>query len=863
MTRVAFSSLRIRLLLLVLLAVLPALGLMAYEGLEHRRQHAVEVQEEALRLARLVSAEQKRLIEAGHQLLIGLAQLPVVRNHDAPACSALFAGILKRFPPNTNLGAVKPNGDIFCSGIPLSGPVNIADREYFQRVLQTRDFTVSGYLIGRVSGKPILILTYPALDDSGAVRAVVFVGLDLAWLNRLAAEARLPEGSVMTVVDRDGKVLARHPDREKLVGQLAPEASVVKTVLAQGEGVAEASSLDGVPRLFGFTSLRGAEGTGYAYLWIGIPQDVAYAGPNRILARNLVGLGLVGVLAFVAAWVGADLFFLRRVNALVSAAKRVGAGDLGTRIALSRDRGELGQLARTFDEMAEALEMRAAEVERAEAEHRASEEALKKERDFISAVIDTSGALVVVLDREGRIVRFNRACELTTGYAFEEVRGKCFWDLFLLPEELESVKAVFEKLRSGQFPNTHENYWATRAGGRRLIAWSNTALLDSQGSVEYVIATGIDVTERKQAEENLRKSEAMARAFLESAGDGILIANRDGRIVLANAKIETMFGYKRDELLGQTVEMLLPERFRNVHVAHRAGYLSQPRIRPMGLGLDLAGRRKDGTEFPVEISLSFTETEDGIFVMAFLTDITERLVLQRAARQAEKLAALGTLSAGLAHELNNPIGIIASRIELMLMDAEAQRLPGEVREDLQVLHRNAQRVARIAQGLLSFARQSTGQRGPVDLNRVVEATLLLAERQIAREGIQISATLDRGLPPILGDANALEQVMLNLLTNSRDAMVGGGDIRIETGPSPERPGWVRLVVADTGPGISPEELPRIFDPFFTTKTEGTGLGLSVSYGIIRDHQGTVDVQSEPGKGTTFILRFPGLAGGIA
>jgi signal transduction histidine kinase len=208
------------------------------------------------------------------------------------------------------------------------------------------------------------------------------------------------------------------------------------------------------------------------------------------------------------------------------------------------------------------------------------------------------------------------------------------------------------------------------------------------------------------------------------------------------------------------------------------------------------------------------------------------------------------------HELNNPIGIISSRIELMLMELEGQNLPSQLREDLLVLERNAQRVARIARGLLSFARKSPGDRVPLDLNKVVDETLLLARKQMSQEGIQIQATLDRFLPPLLGDANALQQVVLNLITNSREAMPDGGTIAIETGPAPGRPGWVRLVVADNGPGIPPELVSKIFDPFYTTKAEGTGLGLSVSYGIIRDHRGLVDVQSEPGKGSTFILTFP-------
>jgi signal transduction histidine kinase len=249
------------------------------------------------------------------------------------------------------------------------------------------------------------------------------------------------------------------------------------------------------------------------------------------------------------------------------------------------------------------------------------------------------------------------------------------------------------------------------------------------------------------------------------------------------------------------------------------------------------------------------ETDEGVRVIAFVTDISERVAFQRAARQADKLAALGTLSAGIAHEINNPIGIITSRVEVMLLEADEAGLSAEMRKDLEVILRHARRVATITQGLLSFARQSSGMRKPVNLNQVAEEIVQLARKDMSRARVEVTLKLQESLPPIVADANAIGQVLLNLLTNARRAMPEGGEITIETSHLAAARA-VRLAVRDTGSGIPPEILPKIFDPFFTTKPDGTGLGLSISHGIVHDHHGSLDVRSEVGKGSTFTLTFP-------
>lgn len=261
MRRPSVSSLRVRLLLLVLLALIPARGLGIYTTWEMRRVARVEALQDAMRLARIASSAGERLVEGTHQILIALARLPEVRRRNASACSALFADLLKPYPHYSNLGAAKPNGDVFCSAVAYEGVANLGDRTYFQRAVERRDFAAGEYQIGRVTGKATINFGYPVLDGAGQIRAVVFAGLDLSWLNRLLAESRLPEHSTITVVDGAGQVLARYPGSEQWVGKFFPDAPFVRAAIyQQGEGTVEGAGLDGTPRLFAFTrSISGSK----------------------------------------------------------------------------------------------------------------------------------------------------------------------------------------------------------------------------------------------------------------------------------------------------------------------------------------------------------------------------------------------------------------------------------------------------------------------------------------------------------------------------------------------------------------------------------------------------------------------------
>jgi signal transduction histidine kinase len=358
------NNLRVRLILLVVLAALPATGLILYNALEQRRLARMGAQEDAVRLAGLVSTEAQQATAMTHQLLEALAQFPAILNRDAASCTSLLSNLKETRPFCRALAVADPNGEVFCSSERDHKPVNIGDREYFKRALKTHDLAISDFLVGRLSTMPSIAFAHPAFDSNGTVQAVVVASLDLSWLIKGASTARLPVGSVVNIIDSRGQVLARWPDAERWVGRTLPETEIAKQVLEKKEGVAEGFGMEGIPRLYGFQPILPDKKAGYVY--VGIPQDVAYGPANRILLVNLIGLAVVIVLGMMMSFFFAHVFILSGVTALVDATKKLASGDLSARtVGTIPRKGEIGQLAMAFDDMAESLQQREEEGKQA------------------------------------------------------------------------------------------------------------------------------------------------------------------------------------------------------------------------------------------------------------------------------------------------------------------------------------------------------------------------------------------------------------------------------------------------------------------------------------------------------------------
>jgi hypothetical protein len=483
----------------------------------------------------------------------------------------------------------------------------------------------------------------------------------------------------------------------------------------------------------------------------------------------------------------------------------------------------------------------------------------------VAPILDAVPDAVVVVDTIGTIRFLNRQAESLFGYGRGEVVDRPVE--VLVPAE---SRAQHPEFRDGYFAHpvfrpmgAGRELSALRADGTTFAAEISLGSLDLEEGT-FVSAAVRDISER-------RKAEVRFRGLLEAAPDAMLGVDVDGRIVMVNSQAEKLFSYTRDELLGQPVEILVPEAVRNLHPRHRTRYFASPTTRPMGVGLELAGRRRDGSEFPAEISLSALEGEEGRLVTAAVRDVTERKRIeiereQLQAHQSERLESLGHLAGGIAHDFNNLLALILSYGRFVAK--RVQDDPG-LSEDVGEILSAAERAANLTRQLLIFGRREVVRPEILELNEVVRSMEKLLRRTIG-EHIELQTDFAPNLPNLLADPGQLEQVIVNLALNARDAMPNGGVLRFRTDQITDREAddsggeapWIRLTVSDTGHGMTPEVRARVFEPFYSTKPkgEGTGLGLSTVYAIVNQAGGRIEVYSEEGRGTAFKIFLPGVAG---
>ncbi|KAA2237559.1 hybrid sensor histidine kinase/response regulator [Salinarimonas soli] len=485
--------------------------------------------------------------------------------------------------------------------------------------------------------------------------------------------------------------------------------------------------------------------------------------------------------------------------------------------------------------------------------------------DLLHAIIDLIPARVVFVDADHRYRYVNKAFLSFVRRPAEEILGRSVAQVFG-EEVYEAYRPLEPRLAAGEM--VWREGWVDYPGHGRRYIQEGLAPYRS-GEVSGILAFARDFTELKQSEEELARrldrlqaSEALNAAVVNSALDCVIVIDEEGCVLEFNPAAEATFGVTRDAVMGKPIgDIIVPPALRRRHAEGFKRYLATGQGSVIGRRIEVEGMRADGSVFPVELAITEVRLPERRFFTAYLRDLTPareaaaEIEAQRTRlHQMEKLSAMGSLLAGVAHELNNPLAILIAQATLLQDKAPTD----DVRRRAERIHAAAGRAGRIVKSFVGMARQKPPQREPVDLNEIVEAAAEMTAYGRRSAGIGIERALSPGLPVVSADKDLLGQVAANLLLNATQVLLEQeGERRIFVRTHMEA-GAVVITVADNGPGVPPEIRARIFEPYFTTKPvgAGTGIGLSISRGIVESHGGRIEVGDRPGGGAQFRVVLP-------
>jgi PAS domain S-box-containing protein len=740
------------LIIIVLLATLPAMAVNFYTGIESREHAQRDANDKALNLARSLTAMQKSVTNEARVLLTTLERMPAVKNFDRQVCDQRFTSLLKDHPELSNIFLTDRNGIVVASGLPPFLGVDLSDRQYFKDVAATHAFSVGAFNIGRASGLPIQVFAIPILVGDGRFLGLLGASFKLGIYPDFLGKLQLPPEVRTGFFDRDSLRMLAYPDSAAYpLGQALPASlwEMVTTAVAD-EGTFSGTRQTGEASLIAYSRLRLTAGSPpYLTIMIAIPWNEAFREANALFARNMALLALAAILALVIARMVGRAAVLKGLGSLMAATGRLGAGDLTARSAVTEGSREVRQLGATFNDMAEALQTHQTELQH-------TTDALNKTRNLLNNILESMPSAVIGLDEHGRITHWNASAQTLCDLPRESAIGRDIADaLPLLASHMSTLQTALQE-RTAQ-------------------------RLD-------------------------------------------LLAMRQGDLV-----------------------RLLDIQF-----------------------------------YPL-VANGLT----GVVIR--LDDVTERERLREMMIQSEKMASVGGLAAGMAHEINNPLSSILQAAQICQMqidpDVPANRQAAEdcgcpievvrcylekrrILKFLDGIREAGARAAQIVASMLEFSRKSESRRAPTDVNESLDKSVALAatdydlKKRYDFRHIAILKDYAPDLPKVPCTRTEIEQVVLNLLKNAAQAFAG----RSNDAPPPtialrtRRLGdFVRIEVEDNGPGMTEAVRKRIFEPFFTTKEpgQGTGLGLSVCYFIITtNHGGMIRVESQPGKGSTFLIDLP-------
>jgi two-component system, cell cycle sensor histidine kinase and response regulator CckA len=854
MIRLVSMSIRSQLLLLALIVAVPAAGIIVYSGLQTREAAINDAHIETQRLAANIAAEQQNLITSAQQLMIALSQLPEVKKQDRDQVEPVLRDILRLNTQYSNIFIADRDGLVWATAVPTRPPFIVSDRQYFKNALTRGQLSSGEYVIGRATTKPVFNIGYPLKNERGTIIGVIGLGFVLDELKILLERAKLPAGANFVLLDHKGTVLYRAVGDADYIGE--PYDSGLFKLMQDGPDentLIGNTGVTGVRRIFTYRKLRlPGEKEPYMYIRAGIPVAAVLSDANNVLLRNL-SIFISGLfLAILFAWLIGKRSIADRIMLLEKASQSLAEGNLNIRVSDLVSGGELGRLGQTFDSMAQQLLLR-------------EQARVQSDRNY-QDIFNTTKDAIFVHDAElGQILEVNHAVEELYGYSREEILNHQRQHLtfvaspYSLKEALEWIRKAFKE------GSQHFEWLAKKKNGE--LFWTEVVLSATRiGGAGRVLAVVRDITERKRMELALQRSER--RLKLAAASGHLGIWDRD---------IETgnlIWDDRMYEIYGVTRDSFLPTFGTWATCLHSD---DRERITQESMAA-VRGEKDYDTEFRIlhpDGSVKYIKANGVVIrdadgkatqMIGINRDITEQKNLEEKLRQSQKIEVVGQLAGGVAHDFNNILTAIIGYGNLINLKLSAT---DPLQHYVAQILSSSEKAAELTRSLLAFSRKQVLNPVPIDINKIVTDMQKILERVIG-ENIEFKViTTDHGLI-VKSDKSQIEQVLLNLATNARDAMPHGGALSITTSEVEIDEQFIRaqqyghigryavITVTDTGIGMDKTTQERIFEPFFTTKEvgKGTGLGLAMAYGTIKQHDGFINVYSESGIGTTFRIYLP-------
>ena len=828
-----------RLFILVLLAMLPAIGIQLYSVLEQRAERESEVTLQAERLLRQVESEHVRILDSARLMVTAVTEAPFLREGEVAGCQAYLERLSARSADYRTLSVTDAGGRIKCSADPSRIGASLTSQPHFRRAMAQGRFVVGEWTItqsGVAGGE--LPVAVPYTDADGKRAGVIALSLDVPRLTSIFAARPMPENTALTVADRSGTILVKLPGAQGRVGERLPD-NHLPLLSATDMGVTMMPGLDGVSRILAFSPPTA--GIRDLFIGVGVDRGAAMGAVDRATRDGLL-MTLSGFLvAAAAAWIGGTLFIRRPVDALVCAARDWSEGKTATRVKLSDRSSEIGQLGHAFDMMADRLEAR--------------EAALRQSEGHIRAVLDALPAYVGVLTPDGAVAQVNRAAADAAGLPAARIVGRPFDEICWLTfdaagrERLRQALALGAHGRSSRFDSG-----LRLSDGREMIVDVNlTPMVDGDGHVTHLIASGIDITERKRTEEALRVAEERVRTGLRNSGVAVFNQDRDLRYTWSHSELlgfspETMIGRTDADLFdhGEEADTLMALKRRVMESG--IGAREEVRIRCRG-----EERFFDLTVDPLRDPSGRVE---GVTCAA--VEITDRkkteAELHRAREEADQAnEGKSKFLAAASHDLRQPVQslyLFTAALSDRLQGHPALPILDNIRQGLDTLKG-------LLDGLLDMSRLESGKivAAPVEvrLNQLLGRLVAEYGPRVAQKGLELRAVPTRAW--VRTDPAHLERILRNLVENAL-RYTSSGKILLGCRRTPS---GLRVEVWDTGAGIPADRLEDIFEEFTQLgerSERGLGLGLAIVKRLSRLLGHPVTVRSWEGRGSVFAVELP-------